>query len=241
MLSEQEREDLIDAISASAECVGTALSSTAVRFMAQDLESIPLLDLFFSLTRCRKEITGHLTTQDVLERLPGFVPPSEAWAICLKADQEDETVALNQHIQQAWNVTKSILEGGDKVGARMAFTDVYKTLTAKAMASGEQPKWYLSIGRDKSRVEDAIQSAISRGYLTGDQAGHYLRVTGSSNAPKALTGEVKETLAIPPPKYPMPEPDPEVVEALKGMSDREKLAYVRQSIRGATSRAKPRE
>lgn len=101
----------------------------------------------------------------------------EAWALALKASDENETVVWTDEIGRAYSAAYEILSHGDKIGARMAFKAAYER--ESELATGPAV-WTVSLGHDSQRRDDAISEAIAAGRLSADSASRYLPYETSS-------------------------------------------------------------
>ena len=95
----------------------------------------------------------------------------EAWAMALKANDESETVIWTEEMAEAFAIAHPLLEEGDKIGARMAFKDAYNRITDGLFLPA---KWTVSLGYDKRKQAEAIESAVQLGRLSSDAAAAYL-------------------------------------------------------------------
>jgi len=165
--------DVLRAIAVAAELTGTELSVAALRVMEQDLEGYPERDVIAAIGRCRVELTGRLTLAAIIERLDkgdGRPSADEAWALALNALDESETVVWTDEAREAFSVARPVLEGGDKVGARMAFKAAYERIISNARADKRRPAWDVSLGWDAQRREAVLQRAAIAGILTYERA-----------------------------------------------------------------------
>ena len=83
----------------------------------------------------------------------------EAWAKAIRSADEFETVVWTTEMAQAWAEVASLFSMGDKVGARMAFKDVYARLIADARAARRAPEWTAALGYDTGRRALALAAA----------------------------------------------------------------------------------
>lgn len=90
----------------------------------------------------------------------GHPSADEAWALAVKAMDENETVIWTNEIMYAWDRCRAVYEDGDKVGARMAFKAVYEGLDLS-----ERPEWIVSEGFDKDKRSIAMESTKVAGLL----------------------------------------------------------------------------
>lgn len=91
---------------------------------------------------------------------------NEAWAIALQGRDEAATVITNNLIDHAMSACQSILDLGDRVGARMAFLAAYE----RAVAAGVVPVWRLSLGHDPRQRAEAVERATTMGLITAEHA-----------------------------------------------------------------------
>ena len=94
---------ILQAIAVTAELTGTQLSEPAARVFAGDLAAYPEAQVLGALTRCRKEVRGRLTLQDVIGRLDDGRPGAEeAWAMLPK--DEAASCVWTDEMCSAWGV-----------------------------------------------------------------------------------------------------------------------------------------
>lgn len=199
MLSEDQQDQLLLSLFATAEVMGQQLTQGAALLMVEDLCEYSEPVLSGALRNCRRE-GGRLTVAAILKHAQaadGHPGKDEAWAIALSASDESETVVMTTEIRQAMTASSPVLEAGDKVGARMAFMSAYERLVIAAGAEALPAKWEVSLGYDPARRVTAIESAI-RSKLISQEAGAkhlaHLRIAPITQDGEAiaglLTGEV---------------------------------------------------
>jgi hypothetical protein len=172
------------AISGTAEAMGHELSPQAVSLFMEDLSPYPIDRVLFALHSIRKEGGTRLRIKDVLDRVDrggGHLPGNEAWALARNAEDERNTVVWTAEIQTAWLLAKSLMDGGDKIGARMAFLEAYDRVCMESRMRGARPEVMVSRGWDAATVPKAIERAQMAGLLTQPEAA---RVTLLIGAPK---------------------------------------------------------
>lgn len=106
---------------------------------------------------------------------------NEAWSRSIISRDERESVLWCEEMRDAFLICQPLLDGGDEVGARMAFKDAYKRLVAEARAANRPAKWELSAGWDGERRELVVARALSAGLLKGPQP--HLALTDESGLP----------------------------------------------------------
>jgi hypothetical protein len=160
---------LLEAVAVTAELCGRVFSPAAARVFVEDLAAYPERQVLGALRRCRKEVKGILTTQDVVSRLDdGRLGAEEAWAMLPKS--EAESVVWTTEMAEALRVAQPLLDEGDRVAARMAFKQAYDRLVAAARDAGRPVDWQPSLGHDPRGREQAIREAVERGRLSVEYA-----------------------------------------------------------------------
>lgn len=96
--------------------------------------------------------------------------PDEAWAIALTSRDESETVVWTREMAAAFDICRPVLDGGDEVGARMAFKDAYNRLVTEARRDGNPVAWSASLGWDIEKREVALHTAVTRNQLPAPAA-----------------------------------------------------------------------
>lgn len=177
MLSSSDKHDLIDALCATAEAMGVALSPSTVMVMANDLEVYPVDVLVPALQACRRELTGRLSLAAIMQRVQladGRPGKDEAWSIALASSDETDTVVMTEEIQLAMGAARPILSAGDKVGARMAFMSAYERLVTETRREAKPASWNVSVGFDPVRRLMAVEQAVQMKRLTAEAASEHL-------------------------------------------------------------------
>lgn len=158
-------EALLQAIAVTAELTSTQLSEASARVMADDLARYPEASVLEALTRCRRELKGRLTIADVLTRIDDGRPgPEEAWAMI--PHDEASSVVWTEEMAGAFGVASPLIAEGEKVQARMAFLERYKTLIREARDAGKPVRWTPSLGLDPNAREAVLLEAQRAGRLT---------------------------------------------------------------------------
>lgn len=161
-------DNLLDAIAVTAELTNTQLSAIAQATMAEELMTCNVQAVIVALQRCRRELRpGGFTLGAVLERVSDGRPSAdEAWARALDAQDESATVVWSSEMQEAFAIARSVLEAGDKVGARMAFRNAYERLVSDARLQRRPAQWSASLGWDTQQRRAVLTRAVETGMLT---------------------------------------------------------------------------
>jgi uncharacterized cupin superfamily protein len=205
MLSSEDLAQLAGAICATAETIGQTISATAAELMAEDLAVYPPMDIRRALQSCRRELTGKLTLAAVLQRIDaedGRPGKDEAWAIAMTTNDEFETVVLTDEIQLALGAAKPVLDGGDKVGARMAFNGAYERLVNQSREDRKPVNWHVSVGFDVNRRIEAVTKAVQMQRIPQEHGQKYLadlRVAPVTEDGRALAGLITGEVTRPTP------------------------------------------
>ncbi|MDW9227060.1 hypothetical protein C7S15_1627 [Burkholderia cepacia] len=130
----------------------------------------------YPLDAVLRAISCHVASSDfaptpfsLLKHLPkmsdGRPDANEAWAIALRSRDERDTVVWTQECAEAFAVATPVLEGGDEVGARMAFKAAYERLVERHRAEGTPAHWVKSLGHDPDLREAVLTEAVRSGRL----------------------------------------------------------------------------
>lgn len=177
MLSSQEIPKLIQMICATAESIGTQITTAAAALIASDLKSYDLEAIGLALAEVRRTARGRLIPADILGALAkrdGRPHGDEAWAIALNSVDESVTVLMTEEIGLALAAARPVIDIGDMVAARRSFLMAYERLVQEARDKARPAKWDLSLGSDRSGRVLAIQEAARLGRLTTQQAALHL-------------------------------------------------------------------
>ena len=192
-MQRSEQEELISAITATAEVMGTKLQPVALMMMTDDLADFPLDAVLAALKRCRREMSGRLTLAAIIERVhaaDGMPGADEAWALASRG--EDDTVVITEQIAEAMQIVRPLLGDGDAMAARMAFRETYTRIINEAREKRIKPKWFVSLGHDRLGralpIADAVRAGKidlvhSLGLLSTDERVEVLKLTGHGNHP----------------------------------------------------------
>lgn len=172
-MTKSEIVALMRALEATAEVMGTALSESAAMLMAEDLSAYPLQAVKDALVRCRRECKFRLTLAEIIERIDDGRPgPEEAWSLVPMS--EGQTAVITDEIAAC--IPYGMIERGDMVAARMAFTEAYRKAISAARARGEPVKWFPSLGHDIEGREAPLREAERLGRLPSPLVGKLLPV-----------------------------------------------------------------
>ncbi|MDP9504539.1 hypothetical protein Q7O60_16200 [Pseudomonas protegens] len=176
MLNDAQQDQLLLSLFATAEVMGQQLTQAAALLMVEDLREYTEPVLTAALRSCRIE-GGRLTVASILKHAQsadGRPGKDEAWAIAMTTNDEFETVVLTDEIQLALAAAKPILDGGDKIGARMAFIDAYQRFVSQAREDAKPVNWHVSVGFDANRRIQAVTKAMELKRIPLEHAQKYL-------------------------------------------------------------------
>jgi hypothetical protein len=161
--------ELIQAIAVTSELCGRVFSEGAAKVFVDDLAAYPEAQVMASLRRCRKEVKGVLTLQDVISRLEDGRPgPEEAWAMLPM--NEAQTTVWTAEMAQAFGVAVGMIDAGEVVAARMAFKETYNRLVNQARDHRQPVEWFATLGHDPRGRESVLLQAVNQGKLSLEYA-----------------------------------------------------------------------
>lgn len=188
-------EQLIQAVAVTAELCGRIFSPAAAAVFVDDLSRYPEAQVLGALRRCRREVRGLLTVQDVLSRLDDGRPGAEeAWAM-IPQDEAGSTV-WTEEMAAAFGVARHLLADGDRIGARMAFKESYGRLVSQARDDGKPVRWSPSLGHDPGGREAVLQEAVRLGRLSIAHAAVELLPGIEDRRPAPLAGQERVAALI---------------------------------------------
>jgi hypothetical protein len=188
MTDNDRMKQIVEAIAVTAELTDTTLSAGAIATMTRDLMRYPQDAILYALTRCRRELTHRLTGAALIDRLEqSDVRPhaDEAWSLAVTAYDEDNTVVWTEEMAAAYGIALPLLNGGDDIGARMAFRAAYQRMTDSARQDGKPAKWLPSLGRDPDLRTAVLEQAVERGLLTQAHVAGLLPAPATTDNPVA--------------------------------------------------------
>lgn len=180
--------NLLQALAVTAEVCGTEFSEPAAKAIVARLSAYPLQAVLKALDKCQTEVTGRLSLAAIVGRIDDGRPSAdEAWSTAILAGDEASTVVWTTETAKAYWSAASLLEQGDKVGARMAFRDVYEREVSNARQSGAATKWEATLGTDPYQREQAIQQAAELNRIGHEHAKVLLPYNGTTEALSEVT------------------------------------------------------
>lgn len=199
--------ELLQAVAVTAELCGRTFSEAAARVFVDDLSGFSEPAVMAALARCRREVKGVLTIQDVVSRIDDGRPGvEEAWA--QMPFDESQSVVWTEEMALAFGVARGLLDEGEKVAARMAFKEAYVRLIGQARDAGIPVTWTPSLGHDRNGRDAVMADAVSKGRLSYEQAQNICpTLPPPSTSILSLVGQAVSRLAPPEekPAVPMPE------------------------------------
>jgi len=185
---------ILQAVAVTAELCGRTFSPEAAAVFVSDLEGFSEPALLAALKRCRREVRGALTVQDVVSRIDDGRPgPDEAWAMVPK--DEATTVVWTDEMREAYGRVSVLLQE-DAIGARMAFREAYTRLVADARSNNLPTNWIASIGHDARGRDVALLDAVAKGRITFEHAKDFApSLTKTSEPIQAISGSILRRIA----------------------------------------------
>lgn len=177
-------EQITQAIAATSEIMGRAISPIACAMMARKLSAIDKVIVMRALDEV-SEGKGPLTygaIKSAIERInpDGRPGADEAWAMIPR--DEFTSAVMTEEMAEALHIAQPLLDEGDQVAARMAFKEAYARIVDANKRNGIKPKWFPSLGHDKEGREVVLVEAVRLGRL------------GVEHAAKLLPPDKKQTL-----------------------------------------------
>lgn len=163
---------ILEAIAATAEIMGQAISPTAAAILAKDLSTYPAEKILEALEVTRKGSARFSAKAifDAIEKLSpdGRPGADEAWAMIPR--DEYTSVVMTEEMAEAYGIALPLLNEGDQVAARMAFKEAYARIVESHRQAGVQVKWFPSLGRDPEMRVTALETAARLGRIGYDHA-----------------------------------------------------------------------
>lgn len=161
--------NVLKAVCVTAELCGRTFTEAAAQVFCHDLAAYPEEAVLAALTRCRREVKGLLTTQDVISRMDDGRPGvEEAWAMIPAG--EDDTIVWTAEMAEAHAACAPLLAEGDRIAARMTFKEVYSKAVTRAVANGVPVSWSTSLGWDMEKRQRVLKAAVEAGKLPALEA-----------------------------------------------------------------------
>jgi len=187
--------ELIRAIAVTSELCGRTFSEAAARVFVSDLSVYPESQVLGALVRCRKEVRGALTIQDVISRLDDGRPGvEEAWAML--PHNEGDSAVWTTEMAQAFGVAVGLIDAGSLVEARMAFKEAYLRMVNQARDRGVAVKWTVTLGHDIRGRESALLDAVDKGRISYERAQEFMPTLPAKSDALRLAGESVKELAL---------------------------------------------
>lgn len=187
--------NLIKAIAVTSELCGRTFSEAAAAVFMSDLAAYPEHQVMKALTRCRKEVRGILTLQDVVSRIEDGRPGvEEAWAMLPYS--EDTSAVWTTEMSQAFGVAVRLIDAGAMVEARMAFKETYLRLVTQARDAGIPVEWHVTLGHDVRGRESVLIAAVDAGRLSYEHAKQFIPELPMKATPKVETLAFSDALQI---------------------------------------------
>lgn len=184
--------ELIEAVAVTAELCGRTFSEAAARVFVADVSRFPEAQVIAALARCRREVRGALTVQDVVSRLEDGRPGVEqAWAQVPLT--EAQSAVWTEEAAQAFGAALPLIERGDMVAARMAFKECYTEAVNRARDAGKPARWTITLGFDVEARKHVLEAAVADGRLPLEYARQFWPNVPAP-AGRAIEGRIMEAL-----------------------------------------------
>lgn len=154
-------------------------------------------DVIAALRRCYTEHRGHLSTKDIIDRLPAkdesgdWPGANAAWAAC--PSSEAETVIWTTEASEAHH--EATVNTDDPTAQRLAFRELYENKVKRARDAGRRPRWHQTLGTDKAGREQPLRDAERRGLISAETVRGLLPDGHSGDTElKQLMGGIEERM-----------------------------------------------
>lgn len=158
-------------LSGVADYYGKPLAPAAIEIWWNALRGLDLAVLRRLLSDHVKSNRFMPAVSELLDRvreMDGRPGPEEAWA-AIPTD-EGASVVWTDEMAEAFSVANPLIQDGDKIAARMAFTERYRVLVREAREIGKPVRWTPSLGHDANEREGVLLEAVRRNRLTVEHA-----------------------------------------------------------------------
>lgn len=127
------------------------------------------------------------TIAEIIDHLPDgrkgeHIGADEAWVIAKQAMDPSNSVCATDEILQAMDIAQQVYNYRDENPARMAFREAYNRIVQN---SATKPRWFMSIGEDKSQAESVALKAVQLGRLPAGTEAKY-RIEAPTTSVTAL-------------------------------------------------------
>lgn len=163
MEKREPSQEVVNALSITAEIYGKDFTRAAATMLAKDLLGFPPGLILDALSRCRRELRNFPTVADIVSRVQDGRPgPEEAWAMIPR--DEAGSIVWSDEMQAAYLVCLPLLEE-NPISARMAFLEAYRNRVAEKRAKSLGPIWSPSFGTDPLMRDVALIEALQLGRM----------------------------------------------------------------------------
>jgi hypothetical protein len=206
---------LVDELTALGEAFGEGLTGERQAIYVRALGDVPIDQLRRAIRAAIQDLKWFPKVAELRE-LAGALPgipndgrpgPEEAWARMPKGRRiEDDSVVWCEEERVAYGVCRSLLLGGDQIGARMAFKERYERELAEARSQRKPARWTASVGYDLEHRLVTLATAVQEkrvsleaalNFVPGERQTDFARMLPPAEAKGLLTGEVQRTPDIP--------------------------------------------
>lgn len=209
------RKWITDQVAALGLALGDDPSTERLLIYAEDLADIPEERLAMAFQRARREYEyPKLPPVAFIRRMAGANAQSdgrpgteEAWARMPKGERiEDDTIVWCDEERLAYGACRSLLQDGDKIGARLAFKERYEREVLVARAEGVPVRWTVSAGYDvdhrlgilaRAVEEGRISTGTALNFVPGERQSDFSRMLPPGQSKGLLEGKVEKLPNLP--------------------------------------------
>jgi hypothetical protein len=166
-----------------AEAFGEGVTAERQALYAEALADIGPDQLGIAFRRARNELKWFPKIAEIRELAgalgnasdDGRPGPEEAWARMPKGERiEDDTIVWCEEECAAYGACRSLLLGGDQIGARMAFKERYEKEVAEARSRNKPVRWVVSAGYDVEHRLMVLAAAVDEKRISLDHALNFI-------------------------------------------------------------------
>lgn len=125
----------------------------------------------------KKAISNNMTNfvpnpAKIIDYMFNFPDPEEAWGWMVPKSEDDHGIFCDE-IAVAFGACRHLLAEGNHIGARLAFISAYQSEIENSKSLKKKPKFVPTRGFRKSGLEEIMNRAISRGFMTAKDASKF--------------------------------------------------------------------
>lgn len=174
MLS-SDKKRFLEIINSSAIIFSKKIDEGFIKIYWEQLEEFEINEVEKAFKLVARYCKFFPTIAEIIEHIPNanaheHVGADEAWVIAKQAMNANNSVCATDEILQAMDIAQQVYNYRDENPARMAFREAYNRIVQNSTA---KPRWFMSIGEDKSQAESVALKAVQLGRLPAGTEAKY--------------------------------------------------------------------